>query len=250
MAKNRFTYKKRGQTKKTAKRYNKKNRTIKNRKHFNLARGGFFNMNTLNSGLSGASSFLQRQQANAQANLQPGQQEPPHVQMFGHMENALGQLQSNINKPEFQAKVGQYGNQLNQHLQTAQQSAQNIYQNAQNGQFGEGVQQHVNTFNNALQKAQGILNDKQFQQNLGAAGGNASGLANNLYTMAGHAGQALQLASQGKLSYYQGTKLMAKHSYNMGKMSVNAAGLGWNLGRAGVHVINQMRPPQQQPKRY
>ena len=245
MAKNRFTYKKRGQTKKTAKRYNKKNRTIKNRKQTYLARGGF--LDTLNSGLSGATSFLKSQQAN---NLQPGQEQHPHVQMFGHMANAIGQLQNNINQREFQAKVGQYGNKLNQHLETAKQSAQNIYQNAQDGQFGEGVQQHANTFNNGLQKAQGILNDKQFQQNLGAAGGNASGIANNLYTMAGHAGEAVNLASQGKLSYYQGAKLMTKHSYNMSNLAVNGTKLGWNLGSAGVSAMNQIRPSQPQLKRY
>lgn len=242
MANKKFISKKRSQNK-TAKRQNKKNRTFKNKKQTYLARGGIWN--TLNSGMSGATSFLQRQQASAQANLQPGQEQPPHVQMFGHMANALGQLQSNINQPEFQAKVGQYGAQLNQHLQTAQQSAQNIYQNAQDGQFGEGIQQQANTLNNGLQKAQGIFNNKQFQQNLGAAGSNASGIAKNLSTMAGHAGEAYNLASQGKLGYLQGAKLMAKHSYNMSKLAVNGTKLGWNLGRAGVGAMNQIRPPQQ-----
>ena len=243
MANKKFISKKRSQTKKTAKRQSKKNRTYKNKKQTYLARGGIWN--TLNSGLSGATSFLQRQQANAQANLQPGQEQPPHVQMFGHMANALGQLQSNINQPEFQAKVGQYGAQLNGHLQTAQQSAQNIFEGAQNGQFGEGAQQQANTFNNGLQKAQGILNDKQFQQNLGAAGKNASGIAKNLATMGSHGYEAYNLASQGKLGYLQGAKLMAKHSYNMSKLAVNGTKLGWNLGRAGVGAMNQIRPPQQ-----
>lgn len=241
MAKNKFTSKKRTQSNKLKKHQNKRNKSIKNRNRTHSSKGGFFT--TLNRGLSNTQSFLQRQQSNI-----PSGEQPPHIQLFGHMANALGQIQQQTNNPEFQARVGQYGNQLNQNLETAKQSAQYIYQGAQNGQFGQDVQQHANTFNNGLQKAQGIFNDKKFQQNLGAAGSNASGIAKSLGTMTGHAGEAFNLASQGKLGYFQGAKLMAKHSYNMSKLGWNATKLGLNLGRTGVSAMNQMRNSQQQPQ--
>ena len=249
MVNNKFTYKKHGQ--KTAKRQGKKNRTFKNKKQTYLARGGL--LNTLNSGLYGATSFLKSQQANAQANLQPGQEQPPHIQMFGYMSDALGQLQNNINQKGFQEKVGEYGNKLNQHLQTAQQSAQNIYEGAQNGQFGEGVKQHLGNFQGSLNNAKAILGNPELQRNLGSAGKGAMAMGKNLGTFGSLGAKAFSLANQGKLTRGQSLSLLARGSYTGTKLAFNAGrtGLGVFSGVMSAansyNKINQQRQPQMRP---
>ena len=198
----------------------------KSRRHRYVARGGLWN--TFNSGLSGATTFLRNK---AQSQSIPGQPQPPHVQMFGHLANGIGQLQAHINTPEFQNRVGNVGNQLNQHLQLAKQSANNIYQGAQNGQFGQDVQQHMNTFNGAIGNVQNVLKDK----NLGAAGKNISNIAKST-------ANAGNLALNGKMTKYQMAKFVAGNTANMGQ-------LGWNTGRMGVRALSAVNNMNRQPQK-
>jgi hypothetical protein len=204
---------------------NTNNTNNKSRRQRYLARGGFWN--NINSGLTGATNFLQNQ-AKVQGN--PGQPQPPHVQMFGHLATGLGQLQTHINTPEFQSRVGNVGNQLNQHLQIAKQSANNIHQGAINGQFGPDVQQHMNTFNGAMGNVQNILKDK----NLGAAGKNISNIAKSTANVG-------NLAFNGKLNKYHMAKYIAGNTVSMGQ-------LGWNTGRMGVKALSAVNNMNRQPQ--
>jgi hypothetical protein len=148
--------------------------------------------------------------------------------MFGHLANGIQQLQTHINTPEFQNRVGNVGNQLNQHLQIAKQSANNIYQGAHNGQFGPDVQQHMNTFNGAMGNVQNILKDK----NLGAAGKNISNIAKSTANIG-------NLALNGKLNNYHMAKFIASNTANMGQ-------LGWNTSRMGAKALSAVNRNRQQ----